>query len=377
MELLQADLVGNSARDADLFLRFVSETSALAHDEERLLQKVSDFTFKAFPQATHVVVVTAEPNADMEPLLVRGRNGEVPEVAISRTLVRKVMSDGVSMLYSHNLDALLASESLQLSRIETALCAPLWSRSEAFGVIQIDVRHPGKGTFSRKDVDRLALFGHYLALVLDNLRLYRDQREAFESTIQALMHSLLLKDPETAGHSERVQAVAVHLGRAIGLSGPGLDALRVAAVLHDMGKQGVRDEVLFKPARLTDSEMKEMNGHAHLTQDILDRVRYPAHLKHVPTIAAYHHEKMDGSGPYKIPAEQIPLESRIISVADCFDALISARAYKSPMPAPQVMNILEQGKGREWDANVVEVLRQELGAVLSLVYGQEPMEEAA
>ncbi len=378
LDLLQADLLGTSIRDADLFLRFVRETSALASDEERLLERVSQFTFQAFPQATHVAVVACEGDCDdFETLLSRARDGSRPEIALSRTLARTVMRDGVSLLYSHNLATLPASESMQLSRIQAALCAPLWSREEAFGVIQMDVRHPATGAFTRKDVDRLALFAHYLALVLDNLRLYRDQREAFESTIQALMHSLLLKDPETARHSERVKAVSVILGRAIGLNGPGLDALRVAALLHDMGKQGVRDEVLFKPEKLTPAEMSEMNGHAHLTQDILDRVRYPAHLKQVSTIAAYHHEKMDGSGPYGIAREQIPMESRIISVADCFDALISARAYKQAMPHPQVMNLLQQGRDREWDGAVVDVLERELGVILKRVYDQDLEDQQA
>ena len=372
LELVQTDLVATDLRDADLFLRFVRDTSALAHDEERMLGKVREFTFMAFPQATNMAVVTlgTDSGAAMDTLISSDRNGSTPPIALSRTLVRKVVHEGVALLFANNPDVIQPSESLQLSQIEGAICAPLWNRQESFGVIQIDLRHPCKGSFSRKDVDRLALFAHYLALVLDNLRLYRDQLNAFESTLQALMHSLLLKDPETATHSERVQAVAVHLGRALGITGPRLDALRVAALLHDMGKQGVRDAVLFKPARLTDPEMDEMNGHARMTQGILDRIRYPSHLKHVPTIAAYHHEKLDGTGPYGISEDAIPFESRIISVSDCFDALISARAYKQPMPALQVMGILDQGKGREWDPRAVDALRQELPTILVMIYGR-------
>lgn len=371
LDLLQSDVVGSDGRDADLFLRFVRATSALAHDEDRMLAVVSDFTFMAFPQANHFALVVEKPDSEeMELLLARSRGGADTTVALSQTLVRKVMSDGVSLLYSNSMEVLTDSDSLQLSRIQAAICAPLWSREHTFGVIQLDVRHPGKGMFGRKDVDRLALFSHYVALVLDNLRLYREQREALESTIHALIVSLSFKDPETAAHSERVKAVAVHLGRAMGLSGPELDSLRVAAVLHDMGKQGISDEVLFKPSRLTEEEREEMSRHAHLTQDILDRIRYPNHLKNVPMIAAYHHEKMTGDGPYKIPSAQIPVQSRIIAVADVFDALISARAYKKPMPFSQALAILEQGKGLEWDANVVEALVNELDAVLLKVYGK-------
>ncbi len=371
LDLLQADVVGSDSRDADLFLRFVRATSALAHDEDRLLAVVSDFTFMAFPQANHFALVVNKPGTEeMELLLARSRGGADTTVALSQTLVLKVMTDGISLLYSNSKEALAASDSIQLSRIQAAICAPLWSREHTFGVIQLDVRHPGKGMFGRKDVDRLALFSHYVALVLDNLRLYREQREALESTIHALIVSLSFKDPETAAHSERVKLVAVHLGRAMGLSGSDLDQLRVAAVLHDMGKQGVSDEVLFKPSRLTDEEREEMSRHAHLTQDILDRIRYPNALKNVPMIAAYHHEKMTGDGPYKIPAALIPIQSRIIAVADVFDALVSARAYKKPMPVAQVLVILEQGRDLEWDGQVVDTLVRELDAVLLKVYSK-------
>ena len=368
---VQSDLVGNDFRDADLFLRVVRDTASLSHDEERLLETVREFTFEAFPQATHIAVVTVDPSTGVlrETLLSSDRQGASPPIPLSRTLVRKVVCEGVSLLFTRNPTEELGSESIQLSRIEGAVCAPLWNRTESFGVMQIDIRSPGKGTFSRKDVDRLALFAHYLALGLYNLQLYREQTEAFSSTIQALMHSLSLKDPETAQHSERVEAIATYLGRTLGISGTRLDVLRVAALLHDMGKQGVRDAVLFKPARLTDPEMDEMNRHAHLTQNILDKIRYPLHLKHVPEIAAYHHEKLDGSGPYGIPGDAIPLESRIISVADCFDALISARAYKQPMHPNQVLGILEQGAGREWDPVVVETLRKEVPSIMILIYG--------
>jgi HD-GYP domain-containing protein (c-di-GMP phosphodiesterase class II) len=262
------------------------------------------------------------------------------------------------------------SESIRLSRIRTAICAPLISREEPFGVLQLDIRHPDKGAFGRKDVDRLALFANYVALVLDNLRLYHDQEDAFESTIRALVHSLSLKDPDTALHSERVQLIAEHIGRAMGLSGPDFEVLSVAAILHDMGKQGIRDEVLLKPARLSDEERAEMSRHSELTQGVLDKVCFPVQLKNVPLIAAYHHEKMDGSGPYRLKGELIPMQSRIISVADVFDALVSARAYKVPLSLPKVLTILEAGQDREWDRAVVQTLRRELAGIVHAVYGR-------
>jgi HD-GYP domain-containing protein (c-di-GMP phosphodiesterase class II) len=279
------------------------------------------------------------------------------------------MAQGLAVLYCRGEAPSDTSESIRLSRINAAICAPLCSRGEPFGVLQLDIRRPGKGAFGRKEVDRLAVFAHHVALVLDNLNLRQQQRDAFESTIHALVHSLSLKDPGTAAHSERVQCVAVGIGRAMGLVGADLDALRVAAILHDMGKQGIRDEILLKPARLLPGERDEMDRHSGHTEDILSKIRYPVHLRDVPRIAAFHHEKLDGSGPFGIPRDQIPVQSRIISVADVFDALLSARVYKKPVPVRQVLAILEKGRDTDWDGVVIDTLCKELPAILATAYG--------
>jgi HD-GYP domain-containing protein (c-di-GMP phosphodiesterase class II) len=371
LDQLQSGLVDGDGRAADLFLRFVRDTALLGHDKKKLLAVISDYTFLTFPQASHFVLVVAEDAAaELMPLVARNRAGDQPAVILSRTLVRRVMHEGISLLFSVQQDAAQATESIRLSRIRTAICAPLISREVPFGVLQLDIRHPDKGTFGRKDVDRLALFANYVALVLDNLRLFNDQEEAFESTIRALVHSLSLKDLDTALHSERVQKVAEHLGRALNVSGTELEILSVAALLHDMGKHGIHDDILLKPARLSEAEQSEMSRHSVLTQGVLDKVRFPAQLKSVPLIAAYHHEKIDGSGPYGLRGDAIPLQARIISVADVFDALVSARAYKTPLALPKAMAILEAGQDREWDREVVQLLKSELKAIAEEVYGR-------
>jgi HD-GYP domain-containing protein (c-di-GMP phosphodiesterase class II) len=375
LDQLQSNLFDADGRAADLFLRFVRDTALLGHDRQKLLTVISDYTFLTFPQASYFVLVVAQPvSGELMPLVARNRAGDQPAVILSQTLIGRVMDEGLSLLFSAGQGESQASESIRLSRIRTAICAPLISRDETFGVLQLDIRHPDKGAFGRKDVDRLALFANYVALVLDNLRLYHDQEDAFASTIRALVHSLSLKDPDTALHSERVQLVAEHIGRAMKLSGAEFEVLSVAALLHDMGKQGIRNEVLLKPARLSDEERAEMSRHTELTQGVLDRVRFPVHLKNVPLIAAYHHEKMDGSGPYRLKGEAIPIQSRIISVADVFDALVSARAYKTPLALPKVLSILDAGQGKEWDPVVVQALKGELFKIVRAVYNRTPEE---
>ena len=189
------------------------------------------------------------------------------------------------------------------------------------------------------------------------------------------MHSLTLKDPGSSEHSERVQALAIGIGRHMGIGDEALETLSVAALLHDLGKQGVRDEVLFKPDRLTSEEREEMAQHAAHTQNILDKIEYPEHLRDVPRVAAYHHEKLDGTGPFGIAGEDIPLAARIISVADVFDALMSPRVYKQPLPPLKVVEILMQGRGVDWDPDVVDAVREGLPGLLELVYGMSADDE--
>jgi putative nucleotidyltransferase with HDIG domain len=258
--------------------------------------------------------------------------------------------------------------------METAICAPLMDHQRPFGVIQLDVRRPARGRFTREDVDLLSVFASQVSLALEHLRMGQQQRRAFESTITALLYSLTLKDPDAAAHSERVQAVAIELGRHLGLSADELEVLRVAALLHDLGKQGVSDEVLFKPDRLTDAEREEMSRHAALTQDILDKIVYPEHLRDVPRIAAWHHEKMDGTGPFRISGDSLPMACRILAVADVFDALLSQRVYRDPMPPKAVLAILKRGRGTEWDTRVVGAVQARVGDLLVKVYGSAAAE---
>jgi HD-GYP domain-containing protein (c-di-GMP phosphodiesterase class II) len=231
----------------------------------------------------------------------------------------------------------------------------------------------------------LSVFASQVGLALEHLWLHQQQQRAFQSTISALVHSLTLKDRDVAEHCERVQKVALAIGERLGLSDTEIEILSVAALLHDLGKQGVRDEVLSKRGSLTEAERQEVDQHAAHTQSILDMIEYPADLWDVPRIAAYHHEKMDGSGPFGVAGEAIPRAARIISVADVFDALLSPRPYKPALPPEQALAQLAAGKGRDWDETAVDALHAVAGDLLVEIYGldsdrargDEPLDRAA
>jgi HD-GYP domain-containing protein (c-di-GMP phosphodiesterase class II) len=375
---VEGQVVRSDARVAELLLGLVRETSGARADEARLLQALADFSFRAFPNATHHTIIGLDDGGRPEPLDARTRKGGPAPVTLSRTLIERVLDERQAMLVAHGQGSFDPTQSMVLSQMETAIAAPLLGRTAPIGVLQLDIRRPGRGRFSRADVDLLSVFASQAALALEHLRMHQQQRRAFQSTIGALVHSLTLKDPAAAHHSERVQAVAVAIGHHMGLAGDALQVLSVAALLHDLGKQGVRDEVLFKPGRLTEEERAEMDHHASYTQTILDKIEYPEELREVPRVAAYHHEKLDGTGPLAIAGADIPLPARIISVADVFDALLSPRVYKQPLPPATVLDVLERGRGSDWDGEVIDALRGVVLSVLGEIYGiDEEGREAA
>jgi HD-GYP domain-containing protein (c-di-GMP phosphodiesterase class II) len=360
------------ARVAELMLMLVRETAAARNDEAQLLAVIARFAFQAFPNATHhSLVARAHDEAPLRTLIATARSGDGSRVPLSRTIVERVLRDGHALLYVQGQDPGSASESIVLSRLETAIVAPLMGSQLAFGVLQLDVRRPARGRFTQDDLDMLSVFASQVGLALEHLWLHQQQQRAFQSTISALVHSLTLKDPDTARHSERVQKVSLAIGRQMALSPSESQILSVASLLHDLGKQGVSDEVLFKPGKLSEQEKLEMDQHAAHTQGILDMIEYPADLWGVPRIAAYHHEKMDGTGPFGIAGADIPLAARIISVADVFDALVSTRRYRAAIPPPEVFAMIRKGEGRDWDPVVVRALREIGGEVVRDVYGIE------
>jgi GAF domain-containing protein len=373
---LQSQVVRLDAGVAEVLLGLMRETAAARNDESRLLDVIGEFAFRAFPNATHhLLVARDEATGEMRPWVVRSREGEPPPIALSRTIVARVLDERCALLFTRGQGHLDGARSVMMSRLETAICAPLMGSRYPFGIIQLDIRYPGKGRFTRDDVDLLSVFAGQVGLAVEHLQMAKQQRRAFQSTISALAYSLTLKDPDAARHSQRVQAVSLALGRRLGLSSVELETLSVAALLHDLGKQGVRDELLFKPERLTEAETAEMAQHAAYTQSILDMIEYPEELREVPRIAAYHHEKLDGSGPFGLRDADIPVQARIISVADVFDALVSPRVYKDPFPPAEALSVLERGKDVDWDAKVVEALRAELPTLISDIYGAEPAKE--
>jgi putative two-component system response regulator len=172
-------------------------------------------------------------------------------------------------------------------------------------------------------------------------------RQTFLSAIDSLVRTLEARDSYTSGHSLRVRGYAVDLARNLGVAPEQLKQISVAAKLHDIGKVGLPEAILNKAGALTADEYQQVQQHPEIGERILTPI-----IRNRRVLAAIrsHHERWDGNGyPDRLSGESIPVSARIISVADCFDALTSSRAYREAMTVAEALDILLQGSGHQFD----------------------------
>ncbi len=192
---------------------------------------------------------------------------------------------------------------------------------------------------------------------LDDERLHAEEMASLHlRTIEALAMAIEAKDHNTHDHLQRVQIYALEIGKELDLSPRDLDALRAAALLHDIGKLAVPEHIISKPGRLTPEEFDKMKIHPVVGSEILEQVRFPYP---VAPIVGSHHEKWNGGGyPAGLKGEEIPIGARILAAVDCLDALATDRQYRRALPLDEAMKVIIADSGKAFDPSVVEILER-------------------
>lgn len=176
---------------------------------------------------------------------------------------------------------------------------------------------------------------------------------AYEATIEGWSHALDLRDRETEGHSRRVAELTVELAQHLGMSDEEIIHIRRGALLHDMGKIGIPDPILHKPAALSDEEWYIMRKHPQFVYDMLYSVEY---LRPALSIPYCHHEKWDGTGyPRGLKGEQIPMAARLFAIVDVWDALTSDRPYRPAWKEGEALAYIREQSGKHFDPQVVDL----------------------
>ena len=175
---------------------------------------------------------------------------------------------------------------------------------------------------------------------------------AYLDTVQTLRYTVEAKDPYTRGHSDRVSAFSVLLGKELGVSSEDLKTLEIGGLFHDIGKIGIPDSILLKEAKLTDDEYSQIKNHPSIGAHILCNAIV---FQNILPIVKHHHERYDGNGyPSKLVGEQIPYLARIAAVADSFDAMTSKRTYRNAMLIEDVKQEIKRCSGTQFDPNIAE-----------------------
>jgi putative nucleotidyltransferase with HDIG domain len=250
-------------------------------------------------------------------------------------------------------------------RTRAVLCIPISNRQgERIAVIQV-INKIGGLRFGKDDLQVLKALSGFVAIALENSFLIEELEASFEGAIGTLAATVDAKHPLTAGHSQRVTEYALAVSREMNLDEDALKEIKYAGLLHDIGKIGIKDCVLLKAGRFTPDERSAMEEHTKKTLAILEKFHFSKKLSRVPIVASYHHEKVNGQGyPFGLTGDELPLASKILAVADVFDALTSRRDYPKyvenetmgfePMSFKKVIGILRADRGSHFDPEVID-----------------------
>ena len=252
-----------------------------------------------------------------------------------------------------------------LTRLRAQISAPMIARGELMGLIFLSEKLT-RDPYTEEDTEiisaisrniAIAFYNHRLLVSLkrkadENRRLYGEMRQIYRDTVRAFGAAIDLKDAYTSGHSDRVARYAEALAREMGVTGDDLEHIGVAAFLHDIGKITVDRAIINNPRPLTDKEFGELNKHVTTGFEILSNIRHP--WDEIAYMTKCHHEKIDGTGyPQGLRGDEIPLGSKIVTLADSFDAMMTDRPYRSRLSLDQTLSDLRKQTGKQFDSAVV------------------------
>jgi HD-GYP domain-containing protein (c-di-GMP phosphodiesterase class II) len=344
-------------RDAQNRLAAVYKANQIISSERdlrKLFERVMDQIFGLVPAHNGVILLKDERTGELVTEYVK-RGDRQSEVAMSSSIVSRAFDNGEAVItYNAASDSRFeAGASIISQNISSAMCTPLQHQNETLGIIYVDTRGT-QNAFAQGDLELLVALAGPAATAIRNAQYVAELEKAYQDTLIVLANAIELRDHYTVGHTWRVTNFAIEIARKLDWPEEKLRECEMGGVVHDVGKISIDDAVLRKPGGLTDEEYAQMRVHpergARMMQDI---------KMLVPLIpyALYHHERFDGNGyPFGLAGEDIPIEGRLLAVADTLDAMTSNRPYRKGFDPEYAISEIEKGRGSQFDPTIVDAL---------------------
>ena len=323
-------------------------------DLQLLLDNLLALIMESVPASRGFVFLLQRDTGALVPYsrLPLGDNADDGELVVSQTIIQTAVRQKSSIISSDALvdERFVHSRSVAALDVRSAMCAPLVNRSTVLGIVYVDSHKAN--SFTRRDLALFSALALKVGIAVDNARLYDDLRGLFYNTVETLVRTIQAKDQYTAGHSTRVSRYALMIADKLGMSTKEKHQLYLAAMLHDIGKIGVPDDLLNRPGKLSVEEMERVRSHVQVGASMIEML---GEMHAIVPLIRHHHECYDGSGyPDGLQGEQIPLISRVIAVADMYDAMTSDRPYRKRRSHQFAVEEILNASGIKIDPRVAE-----------------------
>jgi HD-GYP domain-containing protein (c-di-GMP phosphodiesterase class II) len=364
--LQQSLLSADAARAERARLRLetlvgITQNLAKLRELDALYPTVVDEVMRVVP-AERVALFRKTKDGRLQPQVARHATIPGAAVEVSRTILDEVATNRICVLTAdamadQNIDD---SASITMQNIRSVLAVPVESNNDLLGVLYLDA--PGReGVFTEEDLHFVSGIASVAGVAMTNAQALdavrstgEELNRAYLSMLAVLANAIEARDHYTIGHTWRVARFAQAIARRLGWNETKINEIEVGGVLHDIGKIGVPDSILTKAGPLTPEEEEQMMLHPEIGARMLRDV--PS-LRHVLPYVLHHHECYDGTGyPHRLAEEAIPIEARLLSVADALDAMTSDRPYRAGLEAESAMTEIRESSGSQFDPVIVEAL---------------------
>ncbi|HEX5131090.1 MAG TPA: HD domain-containing phosphohydrolase [Candidatus Krumholzibacteria bacterium] len=363
-QLLEAEVAQETERSRKEFKRHILSMRtllAMSHDLNRAMQtdelvKVAALTLLGELKVSSMALFGMERESDAR-LRILGVKGFEAKRFEGLTIDRAApfvelleeMAGARRIARNPDQSLLKSLPDLRLAVFEYA--TPIMVRGEMKGIVFTGPKLSGDD-YNDHDLDIITIIANSVGIGLENAHLLTQLQTSYVSTLRSLISIIEAKDPYTKGHTERVASYAVALAGKMGLPDDDLKRIMFAALMHDIGKMGVLDEIVNKPGALTDEEWALMREHPVTGARIVEKMEF---LTGTADIVRHHHEAWNGRGyPDGLQGDDIPLGARIVTVADSFDAMTTDRPYRKALTVDEAIARLEESAGVQFDAELVK-----------------------